>query len=184
MTQAFNLSQFANRLNTTGQLNPASAFSAPMPVNQGGTSLSTLTVNGILIGNGTSALQFVLPSTSGNVLTSDGTNWTSAANKYIGVNQTWQSVTATRTLGTAYTNTTGRPILVSYSYVGQSTSTTVTIEIDNTGSGTWVTIARMRAQNQDDINGDAFSFIVPNGASYRITSSGTPQTVFWSELRA
>ena len=33
----------------------------------------------MLLGNGTSALQTVAPSTSGNVLTSNGTTWTSAA---------------------------------------------------------------------------------------------------------
>jgi hypothetical protein len=45
----------------------------------GGTSSTTLTANAVLLGNGTSALQTVAPSTSGNVLTSNGTTWTSAA---------------------------------------------------------------------------------------------------------
>jgi len=34
----------------------------------------------VLIGNGTSGINSVAPSTSGNVLTSDGTSWTSATN--------------------------------------------------------------------------------------------------------
>jgi hypothetical protein len=33
----------------------------------------------VLIGNGTSAVQFVAPGDSGNILTSDGTTWTSTA---------------------------------------------------------------------------------------------------------
>jgi hypothetical protein len=45
---------------------------------QGGTGLSTLTANNVLLGNGTSAVQFVAPGTNGNVLTSNGTTWTSA----------------------------------------------------------------------------------------------------------
>lgn len=48
-------------------------------VSEGGTGLATLTANNVLLGNGTSALQVVAPSTSGNVLTSNGTTWTSAA---------------------------------------------------------------------------------------------------------
>jgi len=48
-------------------------------VADGGTGASTLAANAVLLGNGTSALQTVAPSTSGNVLTSNGTTWTSAA---------------------------------------------------------------------------------------------------------
>ena len=50
-----------------------------MGVAQGGTASSTLTANSVLIGNGTSALKLVAPGTSGNVLSSDGTNWASTA---------------------------------------------------------------------------------------------------------
>ena len=50
-----------------------------IPVAAGGTGLATLTANNVLLGNGTSAVQFVSPSTNGNVLTSNGTTWTSAA---------------------------------------------------------------------------------------------------------
>jgi hypothetical protein len=50
-----------------------------LPVANGGTGAATLTANYVLLGNGTSAVQTVAPGTSGNVLTSDGTTWTSAA---------------------------------------------------------------------------------------------------------
>lgn len=50
-----------------------------IPVAAGGTGLATLTANNVLLGNGTSAVQFVSPSTNGNVLTANGTTWTSAA---------------------------------------------------------------------------------------------------------
>jgi hypothetical protein len=50
-----------------------------LPVGNGGTGATTLTANNVVIGNGTSAVQFVAPGTSGNVLTSDGSTWTSAA---------------------------------------------------------------------------------------------------------
>jgi len=49
-----------------------------LSVANGGTGRSTLTANYVLLGNGTSAVQMIAPSTSGNVLTSNGTTWTSA----------------------------------------------------------------------------------------------------------
>jgi hypothetical protein len=48
-------------------------------VANGGTGATTLTANNVLLGNGTSALQVVAPGSIGNVLTSNGTTWTSAA---------------------------------------------------------------------------------------------------------
>jgi hypothetical protein len=45
----------------------------------GGTGASTLAANNVLLGNGTAALQAVAPGTSGNVLTSNGTTWSSTA---------------------------------------------------------------------------------------------------------
>jgi hypothetical protein len=48
-----------------------------LPVGNGGIGANTLTTNGVLLGNSTSALKTVSPGTSGNVLTSDGTIWVS-----------------------------------------------------------------------------------------------------------
>jgi hypothetical protein len=48
------------------------------PVSSGGTGAFTLTANNVILGNGTSPVQFVAPGSSGNVLTSNGTTWTSA----------------------------------------------------------------------------------------------------------
>jgi hypothetical protein len=45
----------------------------------GGTGTNTLTAESVLIGNGAAAVKFVAPGTSGNVLTSNGTAWASAA---------------------------------------------------------------------------------------------------------
>jgi len=62
--------------------NGTSAFTAqsvPIPVADGGTGATTLTSNNVILGNGTSAPNFVAPGSSGNVLTSNGTTWTSAA---------------------------------------------------------------------------------------------------------
>lgn len=77
MTQAFNLSQLANNVNTTGQLNAAAGLYNQLPVANGGTGAATLAANAVLLGNGTSALQTVAVGASGNVLTSNGTTWVS-----------------------------------------------------------------------------------------------------------
>ena len=45
----------------------------------GGTGANTLTSENVIIGNGTSAVKFVAPGTTGNVLTSNGTVWLSQA---------------------------------------------------------------------------------------------------------
>jgi hypothetical protein len=58
-------------------ITPATA--SVLDVVSGGTGASSLTSNNVILGNGTSAVQFVAPGSSGNVLTSNGSTWTSAA---------------------------------------------------------------------------------------------------------
>jgi hypothetical protein len=53
--------------------------SSAIGVASGGTGASSLTVNNVVLGNGTSPVQLVAPGTSGNVLTSNGTTWSSTA---------------------------------------------------------------------------------------------------------
>jgi len=60
---------------TTGKLVKQAAT---VTVAQGGTGQTSLTANNVILGNGTSAVQFVAPGANGNVLTSNGTTWTSA----------------------------------------------------------------------------------------------------------
>ena len=50
----------------------------PLPVQQGGTGDAYFDAGYALIGNGYGALLELTPSTSGNVMTSNGTTWTSA----------------------------------------------------------------------------------------------------------
>jgi hypothetical protein len=68
MTQARNLGFFADGLSSVGVAS----------VSVGGTGATTLTTNNVILGNGTSAVQFVAPGTNGNVLTSNGTTWQSS----------------------------------------------------------------------------------------------------------
>ena len=78
----------ADALVLTGAISAASAsLTAPLPVGSGGTGAATLTLNNVILGNGTSAPLTVAPSTSGNVLTSNGTTWASTAPAASGVSK-------------------------------------------------------------------------------------------------
>jgi hypothetical protein len=60
-------------------LNATAVSSGVLAVSYGGTGANTLTANAVITGNGTSAVGAVAPGTSGNVLVSNGSAWTSAA---------------------------------------------------------------------------------------------------------
>jgi hypothetical protein len=75
---------------TAGQILTSAGTGTPswittLPVANGGTGATTLTSNAVLLGNGTGAVQTVAPGTSGNILTSNGTTWTSVAASSSGV---------------------------------------------------------------------------------------------------
>jgi hypothetical protein len=57
--------------------NPTIDLTGIVAVSNGGTGANTLAANAVVIGNGTSAVQSVAPGTDGNILSSNGTNWTS-----------------------------------------------------------------------------------------------------------
>ena len=105
-------------------LTPATATSGAvtvagtLAVGNGGTGTTSLSANGVLLGNSTSPVQSVAPSTAGNVLTSTGTTWTSSppvtglpsqtgnAGKYLttdGTNPSW-TTTGAAAGGSIYVN--------------------------------------------------------------------------------
>jgi hypothetical protein len=55
------------------------SLTTPLGAASGGTGLSTLTANSVLLGNGISSVQLIAPGTAKNVLTSNGTTWASTA---------------------------------------------------------------------------------------------------------
>jgi hypothetical protein len=66
-------------ITSTGGATPNIALTTPVAVQYGGTGLATITANSLVAGNGTGAVNLVAPGSNGNVLTSNGTTWTSAA---------------------------------------------------------------------------------------------------------
>jgi hypothetical protein len=93
----------------------------------------------------------------------------------VGVGQTLQSLTGSRSMGTVFTNTTGRPILVHVritSTIGSSMNCSV--------GGATITGQFQASTAQGMVN----SVIVPTGATYAFNvSAGTPTILEWVELR-
>lgn len=58
----------------------AANVTGTVAVANGGTGATSLTAKSVLVGNGTNALRSVAPGDSGNVLTSNGSEWVSAVN--------------------------------------------------------------------------------------------------------
>jgi hypothetical protein len=190
MTQAFNLAQLANNLNTSGQIDATDGLfgvvplanggtGGLLPVANGGTGRNTLTANNVILGNGTSTVQFVAPSTSGNLLTSNGSTWVSQAIGILGVGQLWQDVTTARAFDVTYTNSTGKPIQVIVCATG---ATFTDSELYLTVSSVLVNKVFVGGQSEGGI-GNSVTAIVPNGATYIVTKNDPYAFNLWAELR-
>jgi hypothetical protein len=105
------------------------SLTAPLSAANGGTGLSTLTANNVVLGNGVATVQFVAPGTSGNLLTSDGTTWTSATPAIVAPTAIGQVPFSTN--GTSYTAT---QKITQMTAVASTSGTS----IDFTGIPSWV----------------------------------------------
>lgn len=85
----------------------------------------------------------------------------------LGRNQTWQNVTASRSSGVTYTNTTGRPIQIA---ITCASGTNVTTTIDG--------VVRGQSSGGSVSTG---SYVVPSGSTYSASVSGA---YLWHELRS
>lgn len=94
--------------------------------------------------------------------------------KMIGIDQTWQNLTSSRSSGSTYTNNTGKPITV-----------IVSIRDANIFSGVLVYVGGVVIINVDDVGAQGttpYTFIVPNNTSYLVNvNSNTIRQ--WAELR-
>ena len=106
-----------------------------------------------------------------------GTNITGTANALnagIGVNQTWQVLTGSRSAGTTYTNSTGKPIAVS---ILLASSLSISDNILTVGG-----VVAWKIYNNNVRDQTAFT-IVPNGSTYVLTLGSGASIAAWYELR-
>lgn len=119
-----------------------------------------------------------LVGTAGNILTSDGLNWSSKALLAVGIGQTWQNVLGSRAAGVTYTNTTGKPIVVCVcSPISASFGAWNVTQIAVDG----FVVSRGQYYGAAGFGGGFVNALVPNGSSYVITAS--IGVSYWSELR-
>ena len=169
MTQSYNLSQFANNLNTAGQLDATDGLSGAVPPANGGTGQSTYTTGDILYASGATALAKLSDVATGNALISGG----------VGVAPSWGKVALTThvsgTLPTANggTNSTATPAAGSVLYgdgsaiVASAVGTSGQV-LTSAGAGapTWGVV--QAAQNNATVfatAGSAQTFTIPAGVS-------------------
>jgi|GEM_PF-4981054 len=85
----------------------SNTFTGSFSIANGGTGVGNLTANALIVGAGTSAVTFLVPGTTGNIIVSNGTNWISQAAtvgtsfKRVAVTGTQDGVNLTFTLALA-----------------------------------------------------------------------------------
>lgn len=158
-----------------------------LAVGSGGTGLTTLTSNNVILGNGTSAVQFVAPGTNGNVLTSNGTTWTSSslpaqvypgAGMAVSTGSAWGTSKTTPSgdvVGTTDTQTLTNKRINPRAVVAGATSGNLTINGDTTD-----------LYEAEGLTG-AITFLQPSGTPVdgqklmiRIEDNGTARGITWT----
>ena len=167
--------------NCTG-LPMTSGVTGTLPVANGGTGVTTSTGSG---NNVLSTSPTLVTPNLGTPSALVGTNITgtaaglsiggnaATASNAIGYNQTWQDVSGSRSSGTTYTNSTGRPIFISVKWFRDDGSLFLTVdglEIGATGSTAGPQYYTLTA-------------IIPAGSTYSAIANGSGGTLSWYELR-
>ena len=160
------LTTFTTANNAIYSTSAGALAAGTLPIAAGGTASTTLAANNVLLGNGTSALQVVAPSTSGNLLTSNGTTWQSTAPATATISVTDDTTTATALYPTFTSATTG-------SISGVKVTSTKYTFVPTTGA---LTAPEIVASNGLVVNNATVStsFTIPTG--YNASSVG-PVTI-------
>lgn len=164
VTSALGTPTSGNLVNTTAI--PVANATGTLVVANGGTGATTLTANNVVLGNGTSAVQFVSPSTDGNILSSDGTTWSSATRLY-------RSTAKASTSGTSIDFTSipswVKRITISMSGVSTSGGSRVIVQV---GSGSFSTSGYLCFTSYIGTSGNNGS-TVTNGLSIWVLDSSS-----------
>lgn len=167
--------QASNNVSITG--GTISGLSPALTVASGGTGLGTLTANNVILGNGTSAPNFVAPSTNGNVLTSNGTTWTSAAPAIINGNTIQRGTAQASTSGTSIDFTSipswAKKITIVFYNVSTNGASSKLVRVGVTGAaaGTFVTSGYVSTShtaaggNTGTSNNNTTGFVITSGAA-------------------
>lgn len=116
----------------------------------------------------------------GGNLVERGTDGYPTKNNAIGVGQTWKNMTTSRVNSTTYTNTTGRPIALLVRYKSNTTNNLIAIE----GFVDGVSIIKDTRNAASTAYYCQLNFIVPNGATYRVSRATSFISLdTWLELR-
>ena len=192
MTQALNLENFANNLNTSGQTsnsglqNPSLTITAGSGISGGGSvslgSSVTISNGGVTAVSGGTGIG-VSASTGSVTITNNGVTSVNGSTGAVtvpsfGYSQSWTDVTGSRSIGSSYTNSTSKPIMVSVSLYADS-SHDVFWYVSVGG----VIVGRASSDGAYGIGWSQISVVVPVGATYTAAvSAGANQSYLWAEL--
>lgn len=138
---------------------------------------STLNILECYNGSSWAAGGLISPSTSGNILTSNGTEWVSSPQNGLGYNQTWSL--PSRNNNTTYTNSTSRPIFVMIN-INQAIAGSGTCDVVVDGLTIFNSSFNTTASGGNQPN--SVMFIVPAGSTYRVNRTGNTSLGTWAEL--
>jgi hypothetical protein len=145
-----------------------------LPVANGGTGRNTLTSNNLISGNGTSQVNLIAPGTSGNVLTSNGTTWSSQS----------LSANLSSSLGANGYQTLPGGLIVQWGTITTPGTSPTTVSFPITFPNTCCSVVATTVAD----NGDSMIYIKPatiNASSFQVTSYGvwssiiTPEGMTW-----
>jgi hypothetical protein len=174
-----------------------------LTVADGGTGASSITANSVILGNGTSALSgnLVAPSTSGNVLTSNGTTWTSAAPatpfSWVVSNVSSSSSITSGVTSYSITSNTIMVLGTAYHYMGSNSGSSLGVRIKNSGGTTLFTYTLTGGNEGNGGDGgsgmssrSAWSVAVPSAAIggtlefFRASGSGSVELIINQVVRS
>jgi hypothetical protein len=102
-------------------------------------------------------------------------NFDTALSASLGINQTYQNVTASRATNVQYTNSTGRPIFTTViATAGTNADIKMEIQGVNMPTGLFANATNGRV---------SLSNVVPAGQTYKIVNSGNAVLQVWMEVR-